>query len=63
MAPHDGFNDSPRSVASPYEGLITEGDELKFDCPLFGMGNADAKRMDPQASTARRLTNRGCLTA
>lgn len=47
QCPHDGF-DSPMRVASPYEGLIKDGEELHFDCALFGMSPNDAKRMDPQ---------------
>ena len=40
---HDGF-DSAMRVASPYEGLIRDGDDLAFDCALFGMLPNDAKR-------------------
>ena len=47
QCPHDGF-DSPMRVASPYEGLIRDGDDLAFDCALFGMSPNDAKRMEPQ---------------
>lgn len=46
--PWDGFTSSPTCVASPYEGLITDGRELEFDCALFGVSKNDAKRMDPQ---------------
>jgi len=55
QCPHDGF-DSPMRVASPYEGLITEGDELAFDCALFGMSPNDAKRMDPQIKMMLSVT-------
>jgi acyl transferase domain-containing protein len=47
-AAQGGFADSPSRVACPYEGLITDDDELKFDCALFGMSPNDAKRLDPQ---------------
>eukprot|EP00977_Amphora_coffeiformis_P007314 scaffold1586_cov158-Amphora_coffeaeformis.AAC.3 len=55
--PHDGFTqDNPRRVASPYEGLITNGRELEFDCSLFGMSMNDAKRMDPQIKMMLMVT-------
>ena len=34
--------------ASSYEGLIRDGEELSFDCRLFGLSVQEASYMDPQ---------------
>ena len=34
--------------ASSYEGLIRDGEELLFDCRLFGLSVQEASYMDPQ---------------
>ncbi len=38
----------PGRFANKYEGLILDGEELKFDCKLFGMSPYEAEQMDPQ---------------
>ena len=45
--PIGGFS-GPGRFASPYEGLILDGEELLFDCKLFGMSLHEAENMDPQ---------------
>ncbi len=46
-APFDGFK-APSKFASPYEALITNNDELKFDPKFFEISVFEAKIMDPQ---------------
>jgi len=41
-------SDFDSRFASPYEGLIRDGEELLFDCRLFGMSVQEASYMDPQ---------------
>ena len=45
--PIGGFS-GPGRFASPYEGLILDGEELLFDYRLFGMSLYEAENMDPQ---------------
>ena len=45
--PIGGFS-GPGRFASSYEGLILDGEELLFDCKLFGMSLHEAENMDPQ---------------
>ena len=45
--PIGGFS-GPGRFASPYEGLILDGEELLFDCRFFGMPVYEAENMDPQ---------------
>ena len=54
--PWDGFVESPKMPASPYEGLIKDGKELEFDCSLFGMSANDAMRTDPQIKMLLSVT-------
>jgi len=41
-------SDFDSRFASSYEGLIRDGEELLFDCRLFGMSVQEASYMDPQ---------------
>ena len=41
-------SDLDSRFASSYEGLIRDGEELLFDCRLFGMSVQEASYMDPQ---------------
>ena len=41
-------SDFDSRFASSYEGLIRDGEELLFDCRLFGMAVQEASYMDPQ---------------
>ena len=45
--PIGGFS-GPGRLASPYEGLILDGEELLFDCRFFGISMYEAEKMDPQ---------------
>ncbi len=45
--PIGGFS-GPGRFASPYEGLILDGEELLFDCRFFGISLYEAEKMDPQ---------------
>ena len=45
--PIAGFS-GPGRFASPFEGLILDGEELLFDCRLFGMSRHEAENLDPQ---------------
>ena len=38
----------PGRLASPYEGLIRDGDELLFDRTLFGMSHNELRQTEPQ---------------
>ena len=46
--PIGGFS-GPERVASPYEGLIRNGDEWLFDNKLFGISQKEAAQLDPLA--------------
>ena len=46
--PIGGFS-GPERVASPYEGLIRDGDEWLFDNKLFGISRKEASQLDPLA--------------
>ena len=46
-APFDGYK-APSKFASPYEALITNNDELKFDPKFFEISIFEAEAMDPQ---------------
>ena len=38
----------PERLASPYEGLIRDDDELLFDRTFFGMSHNELKQTEPQ---------------
>ena len=46
--PIGGFS-GPERVASPYEGLIHDGDEWLFDNKLFGISQKEMAQLDPMA--------------
>ncbi len=41
-------NPGPGRFANKFEGLMLDGEELNFDCKLFGMSPYEAEQMDPQ---------------
>ena len=43
-----GGSSGPGRFASPYEGLIRDGEELLFDHRFFGSSLSEAENMDPQ---------------
>ena len=46
--PIGGFS-GPERLASPYEGLIRDGDEWLFDNKLFGISRNETTQLDPMA--------------
>ena len=46
--PIGGFS-GPERLASPYEGLIRDGDEWLFDNKLFGISHNETTQLDPMA--------------